>query len=60
MAKGKKKMTTHKKVREDARPSGKHLKKHPKIFSATKRRLVPAIYKVKGRGDIELIDKSSL
>lgn len=55
-----KRTTVHKKVREDARPNGKSLKKHPKIFSATARRLVPAIYKVKGRGDIELIDKSSL
>lgn len=60
MAKGKKKMTVHKKVREDSRPGGKSLKKHPKIFSVEKRRLVPAVYKVRGRGDIELVDKSSL
>jgi hypothetical protein len=60
MAKGKKKTTVHKKIREDARPSGKSLKKHPKIFSVAKRRLVPAVYKVRGRGDIELVDKSSL
>lgn len=60
MAKGKKKTTVHKHVREDARHSGKSFKKHPKIFSAAKRRLVPAIYKVRGPGDVELVDKSSL
>ncbi len=60
MAKGKKKTTVHKKVREDSRPSGKSLKKHPQIFSPEKRRLVPAVYKVRGRGDIELVEKSSL
>lgn len=39
MAKGKKKMTTHKNVRSD-RPSGKSLKQHPQVFHPVKRRLV--------------------
>lgn len=53
----KKKTTTHKKIREDARPGGKGFKKHPKIFSVVKRRLVPAMYKVRGRGDFELVER---
>jgi hypothetical protein len=39
MAKGKKKMTTHKKVRQDGRPNGKAFKKHPKGFDLDKGKL---------------------
>lgn len=42
MAKGKKKMTTHKKIVQAGRPSGKSYKQHPQVFDAVKRRLVPA------------------
>lgn len=39
MAKGKKKMTVHKSIRQDGRPNGKKWKKHPKGFNTVDRRL---------------------
>lgn len=40
MAKGKKKMTTHKHIVNAERPNGKSWKQHPKGFDLTLRRLV--------------------
>lgn len=48
MAKGKKKMTTHKNVRQADRPNGKSWKQHPKGFDRIKGRLVPADNQTKG------------
>jgi hypothetical protein len=48
MAKGKKRMTTHKKVRQDGRPNGKSFKQHPKGFTTVDRRLVTVSQELKG------------
>jgi hypothetical protein len=47
MAKGKKRMTTHKKVRQDGRPNGKSFKQHPKGFTTVDRRLVTVSQELK-------------
>lgn len=47
MAKGKKKMTVHKKTLNTQRPNGKAWKQHPKGFDLTLRRLVTTVLKGK-------------
>lgn len=42
MAKGKKKMTVHKKIVNVARPNGKSWKQHPQRFDTLKGKLSPA------------------
>lgn len=48
MAKGKKKMTTHKHTPNQDRPNGKSWKKHPQRFDLVKGKLISADNNTKG------------
>lgn len=54
MAKGKKKMTVHKNIRQDGRPNGKKWKQHPKAFDYGHRRLITVDQKDKGESALFL------